>query len=111
VPLLAVIAIDCEMCETVDPITGMKDTNALVRFTAINGLYPDEVLVDTLVRPRHQITDMRTAIHGIRIDQLQGTTCTLREVQFALDSICSQNTIIVGHSVSNDLKALKFKHR
>lgn len=32
----AVIAIDCEMCETTDPVTGVKCDNALIRFSAVD---------------------------------------------------------------------------
>ena len=47
----SIIAIDCEMCETADPVTNEKVTNALVRFSVVNGLNPVEVILDSLVVP------------------------------------------------------------
>lgn len=106
----AVIAIDCEMCETADPVTGAKDTNSLVRFSVINGFKPTEVLLDTLVAPNMPITEIRSHIHGITEEQLKTTNFTLRQAQAFLYQNCSEDTIIVGHSVHNDLKALRFNH-
>ena len=49
--LPSVIALDCEMCETMDPVTGDKIGNALIRLSVINGQDPAEVIIDTLVAP------------------------------------------------------------
>ena len=49
--LPTVIALDCEMCETVDPVTGQRTSNSLIRFSVINGTNPSEVIVDSLVNP------------------------------------------------------------
>lgn len=40
---LKVMAIDCEMCQTVDPVTNNFEQNALIRFSIVNGLNPEEV--------------------------------------------------------------------
>jgi RNA exonuclease 1 len=69
-----------------------------------------KVLIDTLVAPNYPVTDMRTRIHGITEKQLQGVKFTLRHAQAALLNMVSDQTIIVGHSVYNDLKALHFNH-
>ena len=99
------------MCQTEDPLTGAKDQSALIRLSAVHGLAPGEVLVDTLVAPAWPISDMRTNIHGIAEDQLRGVTYTLRHAQAALMNLCSENTILVGHGIHNDLKALKIIHK
>jgi len=39
-----------------------------------------------------------------------GVQFTLRHAQAILLKICTDQTIIIGHSVHNDLKALKFEH-
>ena len=39
-----VIAIDCEMCVTEDPVTREKDGSTLIRLSVVNGLQPSEVL-------------------------------------------------------------------
>lgn len=108
-----VIGIDCEMCETTDPVGGTKDQNALIRLSIINGEEANgnhETILDTLVNPQAPITDIRSVIHGIVETQLQSVQFTLRHAQSALAQLCSDRTIIVGHSVHNDLRALKFLH-
>ncbi len=105
------IAIDCEMCETADPVTGEKDKNALIRFSIINASNPNQVLLDSLVQPSLPITDLRSRIHGITEEQLSTVKFTLRHAQAALYNLISDKTIIIGHSVHNDLKALHFNHR
>jgi RNA exonuclease 1 len=98
------------MCETTDPVTGVKDKNALIRFSIVNGLDPSQVLLDTLVQPAMPITDLRTRIHGVTEDQLTPVRYTLRHAQAALYNLITDRTIIIGHSVHNDLKALHFNH-
>lgn len=106
-----VIAIDCEMCETVDPVTETKNSNALIRVSIVNGLNPSEVLLDSLVAPSWPISEMRTRIHGITETNLTGVTFTLRHAQAFLMKICSDQTVIIGHALHHDLRALKFQHK
>lgn len=98
------------MCETADPVTGAKD-NSLIRLSIINGQSPADVLIDALVVPTNPITDMRSHIHGITEDHLKDQKFTLRQAQAFLYNLCTDRTIIVGHSVHNDLKALHFQHQ
>ena len=99
------------MCQTTDPLTGERDNNALIRFSVVNGLNPDQVLLDRLVKPQFPISDSRAHIHGIPQERLDGVEFTLRHAQAELLKMCSDHTIIVGHSVHNDLKALRCVHR
>lgn len=105
------VALDCEMCQTMDPLTGEKDNGALIRISLINGLNPSEVLLDTLVLPAWPVSEMRSHIHGINKEQLHGVTFTLRHAQAALANLLTDRTILVGHGLSNDLKAMRLKHR
>lgn len=108
-----IIGIDCEMCETTDPVSNTKDPSALIRLSVVNGSTASNnfpVLLDTLVNPLMPITDIRSNIHGIAENQLHTVQFTLRHAQAALLSMCSDNCIIVGHSLHNDLKSLKFTH-
>lgn len=56
------------------------------------------------------ITEPRTFIHGITEQQLAGVQFTLRHAQAILLKICTEDTIIIGHGLHHDLKALKFEH-
>lgn len=57
------------------------------------------------------ISESRTHIHGIQESDLASVSYTLRQAQATLLKICKESTIIIGHSLHNDLKALKFDHR
>ena len=98
------LAIDCEMCETQDPVTGVKDPKTLLRLSIIDGFDPSIVLLDTLVIPGWPVTDWRTTIHGISEQDLAATTFTLRHAQAFLLNLCHEDTIILGHAVHHDLK-------
>lgn len=104
------IAIDCEMCETQDPLTGAKNPKALCRISVVNAGQPDEVLLDTLVKPTWPVTDYRTRINGITKEDLANVEFTLRHAQAFMMALCSEETVIVGHAVQNDLAALFMEH-
>mmetsp|Transcript_2336 Transcript_2336/g.6797 ORF Transcript_2336/g.6797 Transcript_2336/m.6797 type:complete len:635 (-) Transcript_2336:100-2004(-) len=104
------IAIDCEMCETRDPVTGVNDAKALCRISVVNAVNPDEVLLDTLVKPAWPVVDYRTRINGIKAEHLETVQFTLRHAQAFMMALCSEETVITGHAVHNDLVALKMQH-
>lgn len=104
------IAIDCEMCETQDPLSGTKNHKALCRLSVINAENPEEVLLDTLVKPSWPVTDYRTRINGIGKEDLEKVEFTLRHAQAFMMALCSDETVIVGHAVQNDLVALNMEH-
>ena len=104
------IAIDCEMCETKDPVTGAKDHKALCRLSVVSAVNPDEVLIDTLVKPEWPVSDYRSRINGIKKEHLDSVQFTLAHAQAFMTALCSEETIIIGHAVHNDLAALKMEH-
>jgi hypothetical protein len=103
------IALDCEMCETQDPVSGNKDPRALCRFSVVD-TETDEVLIDTLVKPMWPVTDYRTWVNGIGPEHLQNVEFTLRHAQAFMMALCSEETVIMGHAVFNDLAALRLEH-
>jgi hypothetical protein len=104
------IAIDCEMCETKDPISGVSNHKALCRLSVVNAVNPDEVLLDTLVKPEWPVVDHRSRINGIKKDHLEGVQFTLQHAQAFMTALCSNETVIIGHAVHNDLVALQMEH-
>lgn len=104
------ICIDCEMCETENPKTGATDPKALCRLSVINASNPDEVLIDTLVKPHWPVSDDRCRINGIKASDLDNVQFTLEHAQAFMLALCSQETVIIGHAVHNDLVALKMEH-
>jgi hypothetical protein len=45
----SVLSMDCEMCETTDPVTGEKCDNALIRFSVVDCLDGGKVRTFTLL--------------------------------------------------------------
>ena len=104
------IAIDCEMCETKDPVTGAKNPKALCRLSVVNAVNPDEVLIDTLVKPAWPVIDYRTRINGIKKEHLDNVQFTMQHAQAFMTALCSNETVIIGHALHNDLIALQMDH-
>lgn len=101
-----VYAIDCEMCMT-------EDGKELTRVCIIE--YESGIVVyDRLVKPLKPVTDYLTRWSGITETQLSTATTTLSQVQAHLLPILSppggQVSILVGHSLESDLKALRICH-
>jgi hypothetical protein len=109
VDLPQIIAVDCEMCETQDPVTGHHDPRALCRVSFVDCVTND-VLLDTLVKPAWPVVNYRTHINGINEDDLKHVQFTLRHAQAFFLSMCSAETVLVGHAVHNDLAAMHIEH-
>ncbi|KAF8134342.1 hypothetical protein EV363DRAFT_1396762 [Boletus edulis] len=89
-----VYAIDCEMCLT-------EDGKELTRVSIID--YESDIVVyDTLVKPPKPIIDYLTKWSGITEASLAMATTTLAQVV--------PTSILVGHSLESDLKALRTCH-
>ncbi|XP_074573880.1 LOW QUALITY PROTEIN: small RNA degrading nuclease 1-like [Curcuma longa] len=96
------LAIDCEMvlCE--------DGTEAVVKVCVVD--QDLQVKLDQLVNPMKAVADYRTNITGIDLKDLEGVTCSLSDVQKSLKELLSHGTILVGHSLYHDLRAVKVDH-
>lgn len=68
------------------------------------------MILNEFVNPNKAVADYRTHITGVTAEDLNGTTWFLENVQNKLKKLFSRGVILVGHSLSNDLKALKVDH-
>lgn len=96
-----VFALDCEMCYTT---FGLE----LTRVTIIN--YKMEVVYERLVKPKNFILDYDTKFSGIKEGDLANVDKTLADVQNDLLNMFSSKSMLVGHSLDSDMKALKLFH-
>lgn len=98
---LEMVAVDCEMCYT-------KEGLELTRVSMVSS--QGEVLLDKLVKPENPITNYNTLYSGITAAMMADVTTTLADVQEEILKLVHAETILVGHSVENDLIALKILH-
>ncbi|KAK3019077.1 hypothetical protein RJ639_004364 [Escallonia herrerae] len=98
----AMVAVDCEMvlCE--------DGTEALVKVCVVDRNL--QVKLNELVNPNKAVADYRTEITGISAKDLDKVTCSLADIQKSMKNLLPHGTILVGHSLNNDLQALKVDH-
>jgi len=96
------VAMDCEMVGV-----GVGGTDSILARVSIVNEY-GYLIYDTYVAPTEKVTDYRTAISGIRSDDLKDAP-SFKEVQAKVDEIIRGKTL-VGHAIHNDLKALFLTH-
>lgn len=99
---VAMYALDCEMCET---DIGME----LTRVTVVDE--HSTVVYDQLVKPQSTIINYLTEFSGITPEMLANEKCILADVQKVLtERFLFEDTILVGHSLTSDLRALRIVH-
>eukprot|EP00842_Homolaphlyctis_polyrhiza_P006107 jgi/Hompol1/6498/HPOL_002275-RA len=97
---LDLVALDCEMSYTV---SGLE----LTRVTVAD--WSGKSLFDELVKPSAPVIDLNTRWSGIT--SLSDAKLDLDSVREALGKFVSKSTIIVGHGLENDMRALRITHR
>ncbi|CAB4445946.1 unnamed protein product [Rhizophagus irregularis] len=96
-----ILSIDCEMCKS-------NDLSVLTRVSIVD--IDCNVVYDELVMPEEPITDYLTPFSGITEERLKGVTTNINDVQNRLLELVDSDTVLIGHSLECDLKALKFTH-
>ncbi|XP_041452125.1 putative uncharacterized protein DDB_G0282129 isoform X4 [Drosophila obscura] len=98
----SVYALDCEMSYTGRGLDVTK-----VSLVALNG----QLVYEHFVRPDCDIIDYNTRYSGITEQDLRsGDVKSLAEVQRDLLQLISADTILIGHALDNDLRALRIVH-
>ncbi|KAE8738197.1 hypothetical protein FOCC_FOCC016326 [Frankliniella occidentalis] len=98
-----VYALDCEMCFTTN---GLE----LIKVTVVGT--DGRLVYDSLVKPEHYIIDYNTRFSGITAKDLnkKGATKSIKDVQNDLMGFINADTILIGHGLENDLRALRIIH-
>ncbi|XP_074036175.1 putative exonuclease GOR [Leptinotarsa decemlineata] len=98
-----VYSLDCEMCYTVRGLELTKVT--VVRMDG--GL-----VYDSYVKPNHEIVDYNTRFSGITAHDMEvNAPKRIHEVQYDLLQFIGAETVLIGHSLESDLRALKIAHK
>ncbi|KAL6956384.1 RNA exonuclease 1 [Sarracenia purpurea var. burkii] len=98
-----VIALDCEMCFT----TGGLE---LTRVSVLD--FRGCVIYDTLVLPENPIVDYNTEFSGLSEESFlkAESVASWQEVQEIILELIDCFTIVIGHGLENDFRALKLVH-
>lgn len=97
-----IYALDCEMCYTTH---GLELARVSIVDVHLRDVY------EALVKPEAEVLDYNTRWSGLTEQTYtQRKTKTLQEVQADLLRMFNRDTILVGHSLESDFKALKLIH-
>lgn len=100
--LTRTVAMDCEMVGV-----GLDGEESMLARVSIVNLF-GKCVYDKYVRPTERVTDYRTAVSGIRPDDIKNGEA-FKDVQAEVAEILRGRTL-VGHAVHNDLKILFLDH-
>ncbi|CAB3403248.1 unnamed protein product [Caenorhabditis bovis] len=94
-------AIDCEMVYT------MRGP-ALARLSVVD--INNVSVLDVRVKPPGEVLDANTEFSGLTIDEVNAAEFSLEECREKLFKLINSETILIGHSLESDLKALRLAH-
>jgi len=97
-----IIGMDCEMVGV-----GMAGTDSILARVSIVNHFGHKIY-DKFVAPREKVTDYRTAVSGVRPEDLQGAP-EFKDVQAEVSELM-KGKILVGHAIKHDLKVLFLDH-
>ncbi|XP_077554286.1 putative exonuclease GOR [Haemaphysalis longicornis] len=96
-----VFALDCEMCFT---IRGFE----VARVSVVDCF--GTTVYDSYVKPGSSVLDYSTPFSGITAEHLRNVRTTLQDVQAVLFRLLNASTMLIGHGLENDLRALRLIH-
>jgi RNA exonuclease 1 len=96
-----ILALDCELIHTT---SGLE----LARLTVLDA--SGTVVMDEFTRPIGAVVDLVTRFSGVQEGDLDKAVLDIDGARRALGAMMGVNTILVGHGLENDLKALRLVH-
>ncbi|XP_045477955.1 putative exonuclease GOR [Harmonia axyridis] len=95
-----VYALDCEMC-----YTGLELSRVVIRSCT------GSIVYDHFVKPDNEVVDYNTRYSGVTESDIHDSTAkSFSNVQSDILKLFTEDTILVGHSLDNDLRVLKILH-
>ncbi|KAF8266868.1 ribonuclease H-like protein [Lactarius quietus] len=102
---LEIAALDCEMVYTTG---GFRIARVSVVNAGGEGVFDELIKMDDGV----EVVDFNTRFSGIHPDKYAtGAVLTLESVRHALGRLIGTDTILIGHALDNDLRALRLIHQ
>ncbi|KAF7626115.1 Exonuclease domain-containing protein [Meloidogyne graminicola] len=96
-----VYAMDCEMV-----YTNWGPEVARVSVVDVLG----ELILDEIVRPENTLIDPNSKFSGLNSEQVLHADCDLNKAHKRLFELINSETILIGHSLESDLRALRLVH-
>ena len=107
-----VFAVDCEMVKTVNGVELARIT--LLQLTGLGQTMDEDVsysvVMDEFVKPYEPVLDYVTEYSGVTAALLKDVATRLEQIQAAILCIMDEKDILIGHSLENDLLALRLIH-
>ncbi|CAL2036363.1 unnamed protein product [Caenorhabditis brenneri] len=95
-------AIDCEMVYTVSG-------PALARLSMVD--MQGKMVLDVFIKPPNEVLDPNTEFSGLTMEQVQNAQDTMQSCHAKLFKFVNSETILIGHSLESDLKAMRLVHK
>ncbi|CAI5455635.1 unnamed protein product [Caenorhabditis angaria] len=95
-----VYAIDCEMVYT--------KSGPAARMSMVN--FNGDLVLDMIVKPPTEVIDANTEFSGLTIEQVNEAKGTLEKCRQKMFEFINAESILIGHSLESDLKALRIVH-
>ncbi|CAI5453931.1 unnamed protein product [Caenorhabditis angaria] len=97
----SIYALDCEMVSTLEGL-------ALARLSVVNS--DGNLALDVRVKPPTKVVDPMTEFSGLTLEDIEAAEDDLQSCQQKFFELVNSETILIGHSLESDLKALRLVH-
>jgi len=105
-----IYAIDCEMVKTSSVFPELARVSVIMFTGDEDDNEKTTVVLDELVKPRREVLDHLTQYSGISASMLTNVETRIEDIQLQLLCMIDSRDILIGHSLENDLRALRFVH-
>ncbi|CAI5453932.1 unnamed protein product [Caenorhabditis angaria] len=97
----SIYALDCEMVSTLEGL-------ALARLSVVNS--DGNLALDVRVKPPTKVVDPMTEFSGLTLEDIETAEDDLQSCQQKFFELVNSKTVLIGHSLESDLKALRLVH-